>query len=157
MRRYVLCFKHSVSTIKAKQLTGKSQLCNIKEDWMEHRLHGLSRSTEDIMSFLQASCKNLMRLTQLGPLAPYKWKKFTHTYYWYSQFITLESSFTCWHTFGRVRHDIPVVIRTASHQCHITWGLLVLHGFYLIKSPGLPNKSVLLYWVIKRLAYYYKT
>ena len=28
MRRYVLCFKYSVSTIKAKQLTGKSQLCN---------------------------------------------------------------------------------------------------------------------------------
>jgi hypothetical protein len=46
----------------------------IKEDWMEYRLHGLSRSTEDIVSFLQASCKNLMRLTQLGPLAPSEWK-----------------------------------------------------------------------------------
>jgi hypothetical protein len=34
---------------------------------MEYRLHGLSRSTEDIVSFLQASCKNLMRLTQLEP------------------------------------------------------------------------------------------
>ena len=60
--------------ISALQCDLQSLWMPIKEDWKEYRLHGLSRSTEDIVSFLQASCKNLMRLTQLGPLAPSEWK-----------------------------------------------------------------------------------